>query len=154
MLLILKYILLLLIPKSNFVIRVILLYILSLFLLFIPILLLLLLWILFVYCYGIDAWSIKYLNQPILHLKCRESKASAMVMGYSIELIYFTTHMFVFKCPTTFLLSNRRIRYFAPSLQMCGESIEMAVLYKDGATSWLCSVFKLYCHFYRFTAHP
>ena len=106
MLLILKYILLLLIPKSNFVIRVILLYILSLFLLFIPILLLLLLWILFVYCYGIDAWSIKYLNQPILHLKCRESKASAMVMGYSIELIYFTTHMFVFKCPTTFLLSS------------------------------------------------
>ena len=30
---------------------------------------------------------------------------------------------------------NRRLRYFAPSLRMCGESIEMAVLYKDGATS-------------------
>ena len=30
---------------------------------------------------------------------------------------------------------NRNLRYFEPSLRMCGESIEMAVQYKDGATS-------------------
>ena len=30
---------------------------------------------------------------------------------------------------------NRNLRQFEPSLRMCGESIEMTVQYKDGATS-------------------
>ena len=34
--------------------------------------------------------------------------------------------------------ANGRIDFPAPSLRMCGESIEMAVQYKDGATLWLC----------------
>ena len=29
----------------------------------------------------------------------------------------------------------------------------MTVQYKDGTTLWLCTVFKLYCHFFGFTAH-
>ena len=33
------------------------------------------------------------------------------------------------------LKRNRRLRYFAPSLRMCGESIEMAVQFKDGTES-------------------
>ena len=29
----------------------------------------------------------------------------------------------------------------------------MVVQHKDGATSWLCMVFRLYCHFYKFSPH-
>ena len=36
---------------------------------------------------------------------------------------------------------------------MCGQYIEMTVPFKDGTESWCCTIFILYCRFYRFTAH-
>ena len=50
-------------------------------------------------------------------------------------------------------LHNRRIDFPAPSLHMCGQSIEMMVQFKDHTESWCCAIFVLYYHLYRFTEH-